>query len=928
MCDQVHRLIRRLLHDVVSLCSLLRLYCSAFVLMCRQCSRVMQCAQQGKMTVRNMLRNTRSKFQLMILVALVGGIAACGGGDTGGDIGFADGQAPDPVVIDVPIAYIKRPVPLDDNMMLPTNDVREPVTFTAGADLYVRERASPTALETNVTFPVTEGNGDVKDISINAAGTRIVFALRLALLEDVDEDEQPTWNIWEYDLETSQLRRVITSDINAEAGHDMTPSYLPDDRIVFASTRQRQSKAILLDEGKPQYTALDEDENVESFSIHVMNNDGTDIRQISFNQSHDLYPTVRSDGQVVFSRWAAKSGNDSIGLYTAKPDGIDEELLYGANSSDTGTDGSAVQFLRAEEMPDGRIGVVLQPFETTRGGGQLTLIDTSNFIENAQGNVSNAGAAGPAQEAATVNDVRSDDGISLGGRYSDFFPLWDGSDRVFVSWSQCRVVVDDAIQACTEELLNTPGIQEADPLYGLWVYDRSDDTQLPVVPPVEGIMVTEMVAAQPRPLPAIIFDQMPGVELDEQLVEEGVGVINIKSVYDVNGVDTSGPGITALADPAQFTADERPIRFVRVVKAVSLPDDDLVDLNGAAFGRNRGLGMREIVAYAPVEPDGSVQLKVPANTALEVNMLDANGRRVGARHGAWLSVRPGEVKTCNGCHDASSGLSHGRSDAFNAVNLGAQTTALPFPNTDPALFADFGETMAETRARISCATGCDSIVPSVDIVFEDVWTDEVAAGRAPDVGFSYAYTDLTTPQPVSNACVAEWSALCRTVIHYEDHIHPLWSAPRVVLADDMVTVLSDRTCTTCHNPADAMGNVQVPAGQLDLTDGQSPDNADQFKSYRELLFNDNEQEVDMDALQDRLVEVGIDPETLEPILATVNVTPALRAGSARNSSAFFSRFAPGGSHAGDLTPAELKLMSEWLDIGAQYYNDPFAVPQD
>jgi hypothetical protein len=42
--------------------------------------------------------------------------------------------------------------------------------------------------------------------------------------------------------------------------------------------------------------------------------------------------------------------------------------------------------------------------------------------------------------------------------------------------------------------------------------------------------------------------------------------------------------------------------------------------------------------------------------------------------------------------------------------------------------------------------------------------------------------------------------------------------------------------------------------------------------------------------------------------------------------AFFTKFAPGGSHAGRLTPAELRLVSEWLDIGAQYFNDPFAVP--
>ena len=38
---------------------------------------------------------------------------------------------------------------------------------------------------------------------------------------------------------------------------------------------------------------------------------------------------------------------------------------------------------------------------------------------------------------------------------------------------------------------------------------------------------------------------------------------------------------------------------------------------------------------------------------------------------------------------------------------------------------------------------------------------------------------------------------------------------------------------------------------------------------------------------------------------------------------FFNRFREGGTHEGYLTADELRLLSEWLDIGAQYYNDPF-----
>ncbi len=55
--------------------------------------------------------------------------------------------------------------------------------------------------------------------------------------------------------------------------------------------------------------------------------------------------------------------------------------------------------------------------------------------------------------------------------------------------------------------------------------------------------------------------------------------------------------------------------------------------------------------------------------------------------------------------------------------------------------------------------------------------------------------------------------------------------------------------------------------------------------------------------------------------------------SARGSTRFFcnngngnpcvERFGPSGSHAGYLTPGELRLISEWVDIGAQYYNNQF-----
>jgi len=63
-----------------------------------------------------------------------------------------------------------------------------------------------------------------------------------------------------------------------------------------------------------------------------------------------------------------------------------------------------------------------------------------------------------------------------------------------------------------------------------------------------------------------------------------------------------------------------------------------------------------------------------------------------------------------------------------------------------------------------------------------------------------------------------------------------------------------------------------------------------------------------------------------PTLVPVPVAASMSGGGAAASAQFFSRFDAGGTHAGWLTPDELKLIAEWLDIGGQYYNDPFMAP--
>lgn len=850
-----------------------------------------------------------TSIRLLFAVSVVLACAACGGSagqsSSGSDGGtFSDGG--DPAIVDFPIAYVKRPLLVDDDGDLETSSIREATVFRPGAELLLRDRASPSATETSVTSGIflydDEGNPplyDVKDLSASFDGERLLFAMRAPEDPDLDDDEQPTWNIWMYDHPSGTSSRIIGSDITAEGGHDVAPHFLPDGRIVFASTRQRQSKAVLLDEGKPQFSALDENRNEEALTLHVMNADGSDVHQITFNQSSDLDPTVLGDGRIAFSRWDNVAGNDQISFYSVNPDGTDLQLLYGVHSHDTGPNGETVDFVEAAELADGRLLAALRsPDDQARMGAIPAAIDVDAYVEHDQPTFDNLGLLADAQEILIPGALSLDEAAPvIAGRYASFAPLFDGTDRILLTWSQCRltdVITDPAnplIAPCTDENLLDPNFIEADPLYGVWMFDRAQDTQLPVVVAAQGEVYSEVVVMEPKVLPPVILDQVAGIDLDADLVSESVGIIHIRSVYDFDGAAVAD--LAVLSNPGVTVAADRPARFVRVVKAVSMPDDDIVDLDGTDFGRSRAQLMREIIGYGHVEPDGSVRLKVPANIAFWLDVLDANGRRIFPRHNNWLQLRPGEELECNGCHTPQSEAPHGRMNAeAPAANPGATVDGSPFPNTEPALFADAGETMAQVITRINGVPE-----PDVDVAFDDVWTDPNV--RAKDASFAYAYADLTTPAPLDPGCVTNWTALCRIVIHYETHIHPLWGVDRRQL-DAMGNVLGDDTCTSCHSSVDAMGGAMVPASLLDLSDGASADELAHFRSYRELFFEDPNEGRD------------------EPILnvAGANFSPA-----------FFDRFAPGGTHAGRLTDAELKLISEYVDIGGQYYNDPFVAPQ-
>ena len=698
-----------------------------------------------------------------------------------------------------------------------------------------------------------------------------------------------------------------------------------------------------------------------------MNADGTDIHQISFNTNHDFAPSVMANGQIVFSRYDTVNG-DQISLYHTNPDGSGLELFYGENSHNSGanlagTGTNTIQFLNARQRADGKLLAIVRPFLGTQLGGDIVQIDAANFVEIHQP-ATPMGAAGTAQVSATTLGVTTDmNQPSFGGRFASAYPLYDGTNRMLVSWAPCLVLDNSvspaATQVCTSSNTSAANVQLAPPQYTIWLYDMDKGTLSPVLGADAGSTIVEPIILQARtPVPTFIPDVQPTSGQAATLANNtagGMGLLRIRSVYDFDGVDTVAaatgntiPNIAALADPKQATADQRPARFIRIEKAVEIPDKTVRKIDNTAFGP-AGMGMREILAYVPVEPDGSVNIELPANVPFTIDILDKNARRISTQHTAWLQLMPGETKTCNGCHTAGSTTtpSHGRAGVTASAYAGASAAGAPFPNTLASLsVANSGDTMADTLAwNTTCQSAnpknC-SEVPDIDVSYVDLWTDPVAAARPADASFAYTYAALTTnPKPNNAHCGAPipWDPLCRSTIHYPTVIQALWDFPRQTLNADG-TVATDHTCSTCHSETSAAKTIQVPPGQLDLTGAASTVVTTVTNSYEDLVFAHNEQTLNMGVLQDLMVPVPgpptgpPDPITGQPtqLMMAVSLTAPMTAGSAIGSqAAFISKFDGTDhgitvDHTGYLTTAELRLISEWLDIGGQFYNDPFVAP--
>lgn len=167
------------------------------------------------------------------------------------------------------------------------------------------------------TTPETLGEGVYFDASLSYDAEKILFCFK--------GSPQGNSTIYEIGVDGKGLRQLTNLDKNGNpykgtgtGHHDVMPCYLPDDRIVFCSTR---------------YSGLVPCANNGVALLHVMNNDGGDIHTISVNNVTEFDPCVLPDGRILFGRWEYidKNALTIQSLWTVLPDGTNETALYANN---------------------------------------------------------------------------------------------------------------------------------------------------------------------------------------------------------------------------------------------------------------------------------------------------------------------------------------------------------------------------------------------------------------------------------------------------------------------------------------------------------------------------------------------------------------------------------------------------------------------
>jgi formylglycine-generating enzyme required for sulfatase activity len=323
---------------------------------------------------------------------------------------------------------------------------------------------------------------------------------------------------------------------------------------------------------------------------YLMDADGRNIRQICFEQDHNFCPTVMNDGRILYLRWEYTDIPHVWArfLFTMNPDGTGQREFYGSG----GYWPNAIFFARPIPNHPTKVVGIATGHHVGRVG-ELVIFDPALGRTSTEGVVQRIPGYGQPVEPLIEDKLTLD-------TWPKFLHPWPLGEKYF-------------IVACKPRRHD---------LWGIYLVDIFDNIAL--LKEVEGHALLEPIPLRKTKKAPIIVDRV-------NLAREDATVF-LENVYE-------GPGLKGVPRGA--------------VKKLRLFTYHFAYHRVAGINHRVGADgpwePKRILGTVPVEQDGSAVFRVPANTPISIQPLDADGKALQLMR-SWMTAMPGEIVSCIGCH--------------------------------------------------------------------------------------------------------------------------------------------------------------------------------------------------------------------------------------------------------------------------------------
>jgi formylglycine-generating enzyme required for sulfatase activity len=268
----------------------------------------------------------------------------------------------------------------------------------------------------------------IGDVDLHFDGDKLLFSSHVDvgdLTQVPGTNEAKGYGVFELRIDpaTGQPRgqpRRVSPDMGWDVDN-FDPCYLPDGRIIFASTAAYEGVPCV---GGGDYVA----------NLFIMNADGSGVRRLTFDQDGNWHPSVMEDGRVMYTRWEYTDSAHyySRVLMTMNPDGTDQKALYGSNSYWP----NSTFFARQVPGHASMFVATITGHHSHAKGGALCLFDVSKGTQEADGAVQLITGRGKRVEPLVLDN--------LAAAYAPmFFHPYPLSDKYFLAMTNRAIYLVD-----------------------------------------------------------------------------------------------------------------------------------------------------------------------------------------------------------------------------------------------------------------------------------------------------------------------------------------------------------------------------------------------------------------------------------------------------------------------------------------------------